>query len=232
MIGRDDQQGTEASELIAKRWPTARVAILDDREPFGIGLANSVREGMSSRHLQVVFSRSYTAGAPSYDDIIAALGRDKIGVLYVAGYSEDLGLLLHEIRASNLTTQVLTGDPGSSNAVLLAAGPSIEGLLYTSPRDPLPYPAVISLMNEAHAKGFEMDAYGVVNYAAVQAWVQAVERANSFNVEMVADALHNALFDTVIGRFGFDAKGDVTGGPADWVWYRWHDGKTEPDSVP
>jgi branched-chain amino acid transport system substrate-binding protein len=232
MIGRDDKQGAAAAALIAQRWPKARVAVLDDREPFGKGLADNLRNAMAARHMPIAFSQSFTAGDPTYGEIITALTRDKIGVLYVAGYPEDIGLLLHEIRASNLTTQVLTGDPGAGNAVFMAAGPSIEGLLFSSPRDPLRNPAVISLIDEARTKGFEMDGFGVVNYAAVQAWAQAVERANSFNAEKVADALHNGQFDTVIGRLGFDAKGDVTGALADWVWYRWHDGKTEPDAVP
>jgi len=232
MIGRDDQQGTAAALLIARRWPKARVAVMDDREPFGKGLADSLRNAMAAQHMPIAFSQSYTAGDSSYGNIVMMLRREKIDVLYVAGYSEDIGLLLHEIRASNLTTQVLTGDPGADNAVLLAAGPAIEGLLYTSPRDPMSMPSVMALIGEARAKGFEMDAYGVVNYAAMQAWVQAVERANSFNVEKVAEMLHSGQFETVIGRFGFDAKGDVTGTLADWVWYRWHDGKTEALDVP
>ncbi len=231
MIGRDDEQGPAAASLIARRWPKARVAVLDDRETFGKGLADNVRSAMAAQHMPITFNGSYAAGDPSYGDIITVLTREKISVLYVAGYSEDIGLLLHEIRASNLTTQVLTGDPGASSAVLMAAGPSIEGLLYSSPRDPLQKPAVSALIDEARARGFEMDTYGVVNYAAVQAWVQAVERANSFESEKIAEILHNGQFDTVIGRFGFDGKGDVTGGLADWVWYRWHDGKTEPDAA-
>jgi branched-chain amino acid transport system substrate-binding protein len=232
MIGTDDRQGTEAASLIAKRWPHARVAVLDDREPYGVGLAESVRKSMTEHNLLIALNRSYIAGSASYSDIIASLKRDRIGVLYVAGYAEDIGLLQHEIREAGLTTQMLTCDSGSFDLVSRAAGPSIEGLLFTSPRDPLRYQAVIALMAEAHAKGIEMDGYGVVNYAAVQVWAQAVQQANSLDSEKVVEILHSRQFDTVIGRVGFDAKGDVTGHRADWVWYRWHDGKTEPDAAP
>jgi branched-chain amino acid transport system substrate-binding protein len=34
-------------------------------------------------------------------------------------------------------------------------------------------------------------------------------------------------FDTVLGRIGFDHKGDVTGYDT-FVWYVWKDGKYEP----
>jgi branched-chain amino acid transport system substrate-binding protein len=32
--------------------------------------------------------------------------------------------------------------------------------------------------------------------------------------------MHSRQFDTVLGRIGFDAKGDVTGFDP-WLWYVW-----------
>ena len=43
----------------------------------------------------------------------------------------------------------------------------------------------------------------------------------------MADALRAKEFDTVLGRIGFDAKGDVTGYDT-FVWYRWNDGDYAP----
>jgi len=232
MIGTDDRQGLAAATLIAERWPHARVAVLDDQEPYGAGLAESLRKAMAARNLPIALNQSYMTGSASYGDIVASLKRERIGVVYVAGYAEDIGLLQHEIREAGLPIQVLTCDSGVFDLVPRAAGRSVEGLLFTSPRNPLDYPAVIALMAEARAKGIEMDGYGVVNYAAVQAWAQAVQQANSVDSEKVAEILHSRQFDTVIGRLGFDTDGNVTGNRADWVWYRWHDGKTEPDTAP
>ena len=39
----------------------------------------------------------------------------------------------------------------------------------------------------------------------------------------MAEALRAGTFDTVIGRIGFDAKGDLVS-PATFVWYIWRDG--------
>ena len=64
-------------------------------------------------------------------------------------------------------------------------------------------------------------------YAAVQAWAQAVQRAGTFETKAVADALRASEFDTVLGRIGFDGKGDVTGYDT-FVWYVWEEGKYAP----
>jgi branched-chain amino acid transport system substrate-binding protein len=56
------------------------------------------------------------------------------------------------------------------------------------------------------------------SYGAVQAWAQAVQQAGSFKPDAVIKALKSGTFDTVIGKIGFDEKGDVTGITA-FVWY-------------
>jgi branched-chain amino acid transport system substrate-binding protein len=228
MIGRDDQQSATAAALIARRWGNSRIGVVDDGEPFGRGLADGVDRGLAARDIPVQFTRSFSTGADSYGDLVAAIGHAKLDVLYVAGYSEDVGLLLHEMRADGLTLQVICGDPGMGDSVPLVAGGATEGLIFTYERDVMVYPAVRALVAEAHSKGFEMDAYAVANYAAIQVWAQAVRDVNSFDFDKVVDALHSRQYDTVLGRIGFNEDGDVIGDRGDWIWYRWHNGKTEP----
>jgi branched-chain amino acid transport system substrate-binding protein len=43
----------------------------------------------------------------------------------------------------------------------------------------------------------------------------------------VAEALRSHEFDTVLGRIGFDEKGDVTGYDT-FVWYQWQGGGYAP----
>lgn len=61
----------------------------------------------------------------------------------------------------------------------------------------------------------------------MQVWAQALENAGTFETAAVAEVLRTGEFDTVLGRIGFDAKGDVTGYDT-FVWYVWHDGKYAP----
>jgi branched-chain amino acid transport system substrate-binding protein len=65
---------------------------------------------------------------------------------------------------------------------------------------------------------YEPEGYTLYGYATVQARAQAVKQADSFKPPVVIDALKAGTFDTVIGKIGFDEKGDVTG-ISTFVWY-------------
>ena len=57
----------------------------------------------------------------------------------------------------------------------------------------------------------------------MQVWAQAVAKAGTTDAAKVADTLRSQQWDTVIGKLGFDAKGDLTA--ATYVWYVFKDGK-------
>ena len=75
---------------------------------------------------------------------------------------------------------------------------------------------VVAAIREEEA--YEPEGYTLYSYSAVQAWAQAVKQADSLKPKAVINALRSGSFDTVIGNFGFDEKGDVTG-ISTYVWY-------------
>jgi branched-chain amino acid transport system substrate-binding protein len=58
-----------------------------------------------------------------------------------------------------------------------------------------------------------------------------VAQASTLEPEPVMRVLHEAEFDTVLGRIGFDEKGDVEGFEP-FVWYVWRGGKYVPLEKP
>ncbi|MCB1742795.1 MAG: ABC transporter substrate-binding protein, partial [Gammaproteobacteria bacterium] len=60
-------------------------------------------------------------------------------------------------------------------------------------------------------------------YGAIQAWAQAVTEAGSSDPASVIKALRAGSFETVLGKIGFDDKGDVTA--PGYVFYRWSKGQ-------
>lgn len=55
-----------------------------------------------------------------------------------------------------------------------------------------------------------------------------MEAAGSLALDQVTEAMRSRRFDTVLGRIGFDGKGDVTGFDP-WQWYVWQaDGTYAP----
>lgn len=79
-------------------------------------------------------------------------------------------------------------------------------------------------MSRVVARLQQPNARALYSYAAVQLWAQAVEQAGTTDAIQIAERLRQEQFETVLGRIGFDAKGDVTGFDP-FVWYVWTDGK-------
>ena len=57
-----------------------------------------------------------------------------------------------------------------------------------------------------------------------------MERVASTDPSRVTEKLRQAQFDTVLGRIGFDDKGDVTGFDP-FAWYVWTDGTYVPKDL-
>ena len=78
-------------------------------------------------------------------------------------------------------------------------------------------------MEQFRAQGFEPAGYTLHTYAVVQVWAQAVEKAGSLALDAVIASLRRHEFDTVLGKIGFDEKGDLTA--PSFVWYVWQNGE-------
>jgi branched-chain amino acid transport system substrate-binding protein len=116
--------------------------------------------------------------------------------------------------------QLVTGDNNVTESFRMIAGDAAEGTLLTSYPDPRGRPEAAELVAELRGRQFPPDLPPLYMYATIQVWAQAVEKAGTFEVDAVSNVLRDEDFDTVLGRIGFDGKGDVTGVDP-FVWYVW-----------
>ena len=134
---------------------------------------------------------------------------------------------MRQARAAGLELQLICGDGVTSEDFRLVAGEAAEGTLVTNFADPTVRPEAARVVERMRATVGTALFAGPYAYAAVQAWAQAVRAAGSTDGKAVAAALRGGTFDTIVGRFGFDAKGDVTGIDT-FRWYRWHGSELIP----
>jgi branched-chain amino acid transport system substrate-binding protein len=107
-------------------------------------------------------------------------------------------------------------------------GTGLEGTVMAAATDARDNPQAAEVVAQFRAQRYEPLGYTLFAYAAVHVWAQAAEVAGSLDLAAVIDVMHGRQFDTVVGRIGFDAKGDVTGFDP-WQWYVWQaDGSYMP----
>jgi branched-chain amino acid transport system substrate-binding protein len=220
--GRDDQQGKDAGDYLADRWPDAKIAILHDGSVYGKGLADETRKQLNKRGVQETLYEALTPGQSDYSTLLEKVRTATIRVAYYGGYYQEAALLIRGARESGYDLQLVSGDALSTDSFWQIAGQAGQGTLFTFFPDPRQDAVAKSAVERFRKQGFEPEGYTLYTYAAVQVWAQAAAKANSIETKAVITALHTSEFDTVLGRISFDAKGDVRQ-PA-FVWYVWQDG--------
>jgi len=221
--GRDDQQGQVAGALLASQFKDAKIAILHDKTAYGKGLADETKAAMNKAGKQEVLYEAYTAGEKDYSALVTKLKAEGVDVVYVGGYHTEAGLMLRQMRAQGMKTQLISGDALVTQEFWSITGPDGEGTLMTFSPDPRKNPTAAPIVKKFRDKGIEPEGYVLYTYGAIQAWAQAVEKAKATDPKKMIESLRKNQFDTVLGTIGFDSKGDVTA--PGYVFYEWKNGQ-------
>jgi branched-chain amino acid transport system substrate-binding protein len=225
VCGRDDQQGGVAGKYLASHFADKNIAIIDDKTAYGKGLAEETRKAMNAAGKQEVLTESYTAGEKDYSALVSKLKQANVDVLYLGGYHTEAGLIVRQMRDQGMATILMGGDALITQEYWSITGPAGEGTLMTFSPDPRKNPAAAEVVKRFKDKGIEPEGYVLYTYAAIQAWKQAAEKAKSTESAEVVKALNDTEFDTVIGKFKFNEKGDPNLPP--YAVYRWSNGTYE-----
>ena len=223
VCGRDDQQGEVAGAFLAKNFNGKKIAIIHDKTAYGKGLADETRKSLNAKGMKEALYEAYTAGEKDYSALVSKLKGNNIDVVYVGGYHTEAGLMVRQMRGQGMKTRLVSGDALVTNEYWDITGPAGEGTLMTFSPDPRKNPAAAEVVEAFRDKNIEPEGYVLYTYGAIQAWQQAVEKAKGTKLKPVIDNLHSMEFDTVLGKFSFDKKGDVTA--PGYVMYEWKDGK-------
>lgn len=221
--GRDDQQGSFAGPWIADKYKGKNVAIVHDKSQYGQGLADLTKAAMNGAGQQEAMYEAITAGEQDYTALVTKMKEAKIDVIYFGGYHPEAALIIKQAREQGLEAPLLSGDSLNTLEFGTLAGKASDGVMFTNAAEARNLPTAQKVVEEFRAEGYEPEGYTLSTYAAVQVWAQAVEKAGTTDAAKVAETLRSQEWDTVIGKLGFDAKGDLTS--AAYVWYIFKDGK-------
>ena len=106
------------------------------------------------------------------------------------------------------------------------AGNALEGAVAVAPSGSLgaegtpEYDRAVGALKAADAPP---DMVSLAGYAAIEAWAEAVRRADGGALAGVIRALREKPFATAIGPIAFDARGDRSG--PRFTLFRWSDGR-------
>ncbi|MBQ1658116.1 MAG: ABC transporter substrate-binding protein, partial [Rhodocyclaceae bacterium] len=132
-IGRDDQQGPAAVKFIVDKVQPKKVAVLHDKQSYGQGIAESVRDGLKAAGITPVIFEGINAGESDYSAVITKLKAAGVDFVYFGGYHPELGLLLRQGAEQGLKARFMSDEGAGNPDINAIAGDAVEGMLLTLP---------------------------------------------------------------------------------------------------
>jgi branched-chain amino acid transport system substrate-binding protein len=227
-LGRATMEGIGAADYLAERRGGQDIAIVHDGGAYGKEIAETARRRLNELGVGEVMFEAIEPGRPDYLDLIEQLQAKGVHALFFGGYAAEAGLIIREARSRGYDLRMIGPDTIGTEFFWRVAGEASEGVLFLTPYPELRNnPAAAPLVEKFRAKGYEPEGITLHTYVSVQVWAEAVQKAGTLELDAVTQCLRTNQFDTLLGRIGFDAKGDVTG-YAPFQWYIWKSGQYVP----
>ena len=227
MCGRDDQQGIVAGDYIVDVLKGKKVAVINDKDTYGKGLADATSAQLTKRGVKPILEEGLTRGEKDFSALVTKIRGAGADVVYFGGLHPEAGPLVRQLREAGLKDVKFMSDDGivTDELVATAGGPQyVDGVYMTFGADPRLLPDSKAVVEEFRKAGTEPEGYTLYAYASIQALADAFNGAKSNSGEKAAEWLKKNPVKTVMGEKTWDAKGDLK--VSDYVVYQWDkDGK-------
>lgn len=235
VCGRDDAQGDMAGQYLASHYAGRRVAIVDDKSAFGMGITAHARAAMNAAGLKQVLNESITPGEKDFSALVTKLKDANIDAIYFGGFHPEAGLILKQMEEQGLKARMFAGDSLNTAELWQIAGPAASNAFFTFPPDPRNVPQSQAIIEAFRAEGYDPEAYTLYTFAAFELYRAAAEATGSTDSRKIAAWLRAGNpVQTVIGQIRLDSKGDVV--EPQYSWFSFRNGATvevgAPDQVP
>jgi branched-chain amino acid transport system substrate-binding protein len=195
------------------------VALVGADAEFSNNVLIGARANAAKYDLKIVYDRVYPPATVDYTPIVRALQAANPDVVLVASYPPDSVGMVRSATELGLKTQLFGGAMvGMQYASLITQlGDKINRVVnyhFYVPSPKMSFPGIDDFLKkfQARAKDAGVDPLGFYQppfaYAAMQVLEQAVKATGGFDDEKLADYLHKNEFDTIVGKFRFDALGE------------------------
>ena len=162
MCGRDDQQGIVAGDYIVDVLKGKRVAVINDKDTYGKGLADATSKQLTARGVKPVIEEGLTRGEKDFSALVTKIRSEKADVVYFGGLHPEAGPLVRQLREQGLKDVKFMSDDGivTDELVTTAGGAQyVDGVYMTFGADPRMLPDSKVVVEKFRSSGYEPEGY-------------------------------------------------------------------------
>jgi branched-chain amino acid transport system substrate-binding protein len=212
-IAPDDAQAHVDVEFVLNKLNYTKIAVVHDKGDYGKGFAEFAKKFLEeSGKAEVVLFEGVTPGAVDYSAIVQKIKRSGAQAVMFGGYHPEASKIISMMKKKRLKVDFISDDGVKDNTFIKVAGENAEGAYASGPKDTTANPLSMEAV-AAHKAKFNADpgAFFENAYSATLAMLNAIEKADTTELEAVKKALQTEKVDTPVGSIYFDEKGDAVG---------------------
>src|SRR6516225_2204483 len=209
----DDLQGPVAADYAYKVLKARKIAILDDTETYGKGIADEVEKEFKKLGGTVLSHDGIPKGTQDFHAILTKIKAENPDLLFFGGISTTGGILIRkQMPDVGLNIPYEGGDGSQEPDFPKEVGAAAEGTYATV--------ASIDATRIDAAKGFltayktkfneDVGAYSANAYVAAKIIIDEVKAVGPDRAKVRAWVANLKDYKSIVGSFGFDQNGDTT----------------------
>jgi branched-chain amino acid transport system substrate-binding protein len=220
IVPKDTIQGA-ALATVMKEDGCTNVAIANDKEVYGAGLARNIVASAKKQGLKIAGNEGIDTKAPNYRSLAQRFAGQKADCFVFSGITANGAVQIYKDMASALPTAKLYGPDGVAESGF--ADPKKGGIpdkvgarvkLSVATLSPDEYPPEGQKFFTEFTKKYKAknpDPYAIYGYEAMQLAIDAIKRSGDGSKEAVLKALFNTKDrQSVLGQYSIDKNGDTT----------------------
>ena len=217
VVAADDYQGA-ADALLAQSLGVKKVFILNDKEAYGLGVAQNFKNAATKLGIKTVGFTAWDGKASSYQALAVKIKASGAQGVFVGGLiCENGGKLIKDIRAGvPASVKIMLPDGFTpASATIKEAGSAAQGATISVAGLPN---SSLKGAGKTFVSGFTKaigspDPYSVYAAQATLVMLQAISQSNGTRADVTKQLFKVDLKNSILGNVSFNANGDVTSNP-------------------
>jgi branched-chain amino acid transport system substrate-binding protein len=215
----DDYQGAFVAEF-AQKQGTKNVYVLNDREPYGLGVATTFRKAAEFLGIKIAGFEAWDPKASSYEALMNKIKGTGADAVFLGGLTDENGAQVIKDKVNVLgpndgAVKLYAPDGFTQQSTIDEAGPASKGMYMSVagvPTDAFTGTAkeYIDSLLAGPLSGKAIDPYAIYGAQSAQIVLDAIAASDGSRSDVIAKMFATEVTDGLLGTFGFNENGDPT----------------------
>jgi branched-chain amino acid transport system substrate-binding protein len=221
VVAHDAFQGAAVSEFAQTQGVTS-VYILNDKESYGLGIAQNFRDSAESLGIKVAGFEAWDPKASSYEALFQKIGQTDANAVFLGGLIDENGAQVIKDKVAVLgpndgDVQLYGPDGFATQQTITEAGSAAAGMWLSVAGTPIDAYSgtaqefVAGFEDEFLAEGTPIDPYAIFGAQAAVVMLDAIAASDGTRGDVITQLFATDISDGYLGSFTFDENGDPTG---------------------